>query len=191
MVAQAGMLTMRHRQSLKRRWRSLAAVATLGGLGFWLAIAPAPHPRALAQSANSGVITLRADIQEANANTGVIVARGNVRIDYPARDIVATSAQAQYFSNENRMILSGNVVVLQEGNRLQAEVVTYLVDEGRFIAMPQPNQQVETTYIIQDNPTTPTGDSTEEDAAATADETAPDETLLIAPLEQPAMPNPE
>ncbi|WP_201278963.1 LptA/OstA family protein [Leptolyngbya iicbica] len=182
---------MRHRQSLKRRWRSLAAVATLGGLGFWLAIAPAPHPRALAQSANSGVITLRADIQEANANTGVIVARGNVRIDYPARDIVATSAQAQYFSNENRMILSGNVVVLQEGNRLQAEVVTYLVDEGRFIAMPQPNQQVETTYIIQDNPTTPTGDSTEEDAAATADETAPDETLLIAPLEQPAMPNPE
>jgi lipopolysaccharide export system protein LptA len=193
MVGQTGISTMRHTQQFRRSWRSLAAVVTLGGLGFWLAIAPAPQPQALAQTANSGVITLRADIQEANANTGVIVARGNVRIDYPARDIVATSAQAQYFSNENRMILSGNVVVLQEGNRLQAEVVTYLVDEGRFIAMPQPNEQVETTYIIQDNPTAPTGDGMATDEAPTgaADAITPDETLLIAPLEQPALPETE
>ncbi|WP_204140195.1 LptA/OstA family protein [Halomicronema sp. CCY15110] len=184
---------MRHTQYFRRRWRSLAAVVTLGGLGFWLAIAPVPHPQALAQTASPGVITLRADIQEANANTGVIVARGNVRIDYPARDIVATSAQAQYFSNENRMILSGNVVVLQEGNRLQAEVVTYLVDEGRFIAMPQPNEQVETTYIIQDNPTAQPGDGTATDEAPTgaADAITPDETLLIAPLEPPTLPDTE
>ena len=193
MVGQARISTMRHTQHFRRSWRSLAAVVTLGGLGVWLAIAPAPHPQALAQTASPGVITLRADIQEANANTGVIVARGNVRIDYPARDIVATSAQAQYFSNENRMILSGNVVVLQEGNRLQAEVVTYLVDEGRFIAMPQPNEQVETTYIIQDNPTAPLGDGTATDEAPTGASGAvtPDETLLIAPLEPPTIPDTE
>ncbi len=188
MAGQAWVSIMRHTKILHRGWRSLFAGATLAGLGFWLAIAPTPSDRALAQTANPGVITLRADIQEANANTGVIVARGNVRIDYPARDIVATSAQAQYFSNENRMILSGNVVVLQEGNRLQAEVVTYLVDEGRFIAMPQPNEQVETTYILQDNPAPPTSESAEPD---NADEVTPDESLRIAPLDQPAISEPD
>lgn len=167
-----------------RRQRSCLAGVTLGGLGLWLAIAPAMLPQAQAQTAGTGTITLRSDIQEANAITGVIVARGNVRIDYPARDIVATSAQAQYFSQENRMILSGNVVVLQEGNRLEAETVTYLVDEGRFIALPEPNNQVETTYLIQDNPTTPvasdaeSADETEDAATAT-----PDETLRITPLD--------
>lgn len=96
----------------------------------------------------SGTITLRADIQEANALTGVITARGNVQVEYPERQIYATSAQAQYFSTERRMILSGNVIVLQEGNRLEAETVTYLVDEGRFVALPQPSQQVRSTYIL-------------------------------------------
>jgi lipopolysaccharide export system protein LptA len=186
MLIQAWGPTMGDTQYLRRGWRSLLAGVTLGSLGLWMAIAPTPNPRALAQTTSPGVITLRADIQEANAVTGVIVARGNVRIDYPARDIIATSAQAQYFSNENRMILSGNVIVQQEGNRIEAEIVTYLVDEGRFIAMPQPNDQVETTYLIQDTPTNPTGDSaaTDDEAAENAGElTAPDETLRITPLD--------
>ncbi|MEM6426511.1 MAG: OstA family protein, partial [Cyanobacteria bacterium P01_D01_bin.128] len=37
---------------------------------------------------------------------------------------------------------------LQEGNTLRAETVTYLVDEGRFVALPQPEEQVEATYIL-------------------------------------------
>ncbi len=169
---------VRHRQHAVLAWM------TLGGLGLWLAIAPIVIPRAQAQTAGTGTITLKADIQEANAITGVIVARGNVRIDYPARDIVATSAQAQYFSQENRMILSGNVVVLQEGNRLEAETVTYLVDEGRFIALPQPNNQVETTYVIQDNPTTPAATEADEEAEAEGDTApTPDGTLRITPLD--------
>ncbi|MGF1460291.1 MAG: LptA/OstA family protein [Leptolyngbyaceae cyanobacterium] len=166
--------------------RSPAALILCGLLGSWLAF-HSPHPQAQAQS-NQGTITLKADVQEANAITGVITARGNVRIDYPTRDIIATSAQAQYFSEENRMILSGNVVVLQEGNRLEAETVTYLIDEGRFIALPQPNNQVQTTYLVEDNPTPAAEDESEaeadEDSTLDGSITAPPDTSLnISPLD--------
>lgn len=104
-------------------------------------------PKAIAQ-ANSGAITLKSDVQESNSETGVITARGNVQINYPARQIQATAAQALYYSRERRLILKGNVYVLQEGNSLRAEEMTYLIDEGKFIAKPQSDRQVESTYII-------------------------------------------
>ncbi len=103
-----------------------------------------------AQSTKPGSITLKSDVQESNAKTGIITARGNVRIDYPARQIQATATQAQYFSRERRLILTGNVYVIQEGNSMRAEEMTYLIDEGRFIATPQSDRQVESTYIITD-----------------------------------------
>ncbi len=100
-------------------------------------------------------LTVKAQIQEANSKTGVVTARGNVEMFYPARKIQATAAQAQYFSRERRIVLSGNVYVLQEGNSIQGENITYLIDEGRFIATPKTNGQVESIYIISDpNPTT-------------------------------------
>lgn len=101
-----------------------------------------------AQSIESGSITLKSDIQESNAKTGIITARGNVQINYPARQIQATAAQAQYYSRERRLILTGDVYVIQEGNSMRAEEMTYLIDEGRFIATPQSDRQVESTYII-------------------------------------------
>jgi lipopolysaccharide export system protein LptA len=107
-----------------------------------------PSMRMQAQAQNPGAITLRSDVQEANAITGVITARGNVQIDYPARQMTATSAQAEYYSNERRIILSGNVFIVQEGNTLRAETVTYLIDEGQFVALPNPNEQVESVYIL-------------------------------------------
>lgn len=97
-------------------------------------------------------LTVRSDIQEANSETGVITARGNVYINYPARNLQATSAQAQYFSKEKRLVLSGNVYVLQEGNSMRAETMTYLIDEGRFIATPENQQQVESIYLVEDDP---------------------------------------
>ncbi len=101
-----------------------------------------------AQSTAPGSITLKSDIQESNAKTGIITARGNVQINYPARQIQATAAQAQYYSRERRLILTGDVYVIQEGNSMRAEEMTYLVDEGRFIATPEGDRQVESTYII-------------------------------------------
>ena len=113
---------------------------------------PSSAPVAQAQATGSA-LTVRSDIQEANSETGVITARGNVQINYPARQIQATAAQAQYFSRERRLILSGNVYVLQEGNSMRAEMMTYLIDEGRFIAMPENNQQVESIYLVTESET--------------------------------------
>ncbi|BAQ64050.1 LptA/OstA family protein [Geminocystis sp. NIES-3709] len=98
-------------------------------------------------------LTVRSDVQEANSDTGVITARGNVYINYPARDLQATSTQAQYFSRERRLVLTGNVYVLQEGNTMRAETMTYLIDEGRFIATPETKQQVESVYLVEENET--------------------------------------
>jgi lipopolysaccharide export system protein LptA len=98
--------------------------------------------------ANPQAMQLRANVTQANAKTGVVVARGNVQIDYAAQQIKATAAQATYYSREARIVLSGNVYVLQEGNSLRGEVITYLVNEGRFEALPQSGQQVEAVYLL-------------------------------------------
>ena len=127
------------------RCRSLGLLKVLISLIFWGLI----QSSSPAQSAASqGAITLKSDIQESNSETGIITARGNVQINYPARQIQATAAQAQYYSRERRLILTGNVYVIQEGNSMRAESMTYLIDEGRFIATPQSDRQVESTYII-------------------------------------------
>ena len=123
----------------------------VGAIAFGFSSKPIP-----AQTYPSGgSITVRSDIQEANSETGIVTARGNVEINYPARQIQATAAQAQYFSRERRLILSGNVYVLQEGNSMRAEEMTYLIDEGRFIATPKANRQVESTYIVSEPPNNP------------------------------------
>ncbi|MBI4782701.1 MAG: organic solvent tolerance protein OstA [Oscillatoriophycideae cyanobacterium NC_groundwater_1537_Pr4_S-0.65um_50_18] len=118
---------------------------------------------ALAETLPPGqALTMRSDVQEANSITGVITARGNVQINYPARQIQATSIQAQYYSREKRIILTGNVYVLQEGNSLRGETITYLIDEGRFVALPDNGQQVESIYLVQDAAATPTPAATTE-----------------------------
>lgn len=117
------------------------------------AVAIAPHlplaPAAIAQQTPPRQpITLLSDVQEANAQTGVVTARGNVQIFYPARDMQATSAQAQYYSREGRIVLNGDVYVLQDGNSIQGETITYLVNEGRFLAVPETGEQVQSVYLI-------------------------------------------
>lgn len=129
-------------------WMFLLCGASVGSLllpsyGWQGAIAQAPPP--------ASPMTVRSDIQEANSQTGVVTARGNVQVYYPARKMQATAAQAQYYSRERRLVLSGNVYVLQEGNSMRAETMTYLVDEGRFVANPQANQQVESIYLVEEN----------------------------------------
>jgi lipopolysaccharide export system protein LptA len=96
-------------------------------------------------------LTLRADTQQANAKTGVVTAVGNVQLSYPARQIQATANAANYYSRERRIVLSGNVYVLQAGSSLRAETITYLIDEGRFVALPQSQKQVETTILIPED----------------------------------------
>ena len=95
------------------------------------------------QTADAGVITIESDLQAADNSTGVITASGNVRLVHAGRGLVATSRQAQYFTEEDRIVLSGDVDVIQaDGNQLRADRFTYLPEEGRAIASPVPGQQV-------------------------------------------------
>ncbi|WP_225938672.1 LptA/OstA family protein [Kovacikia minuta] len=113
------------------------------------------------QPLQNRAMTLYSDVQEANAKTGVVTARGNVQINYPARQIQATAAQAQYYSRERRIVLSGNVYVLQQGNSMRGETITYLIDEGRFVALPAPTKQVESTYLVPESSPSPTPTATQ------------------------------
>jgi len=101
--------------------------------------APAPGPVRI----RTGLVTIESDQQRGDQLTGVITATGNVRIVYPDERVVATSRQAQYFSREGRVVLSGDVDIIQEGgNLLRAEHVIYLVESERMIAIPPQGQQV-------------------------------------------------
>ena len=105
------------------------------------------------QSADAGVITIESDLQSADNSTGLITASGNVRLVHAGRGLVATSRQAQYFTEEGRIVLSGDVDVIQaDGNLLRADRFTYLLEEGRAIASPVPGQQVFSQWSLQPTP---------------------------------------
>ena len=102
------------------------------------------------QSAEAVVITIESDLQSADNSTGVITASGNVRLVHAGRGLVATSRQAQYFTEEDRIVLSGDVDVIQaDGNLLRADRFVYLLQEGRAIASPVPGQQVLSQWSLQ------------------------------------------
>ena len=102
-------------------------------------------------SSDDGLITIESDSQTADNVSGVVTAIGNVRIVYPSRGMVATSRQAQYFSREQRIVLSGDVDVVQtDGHTLRADQVTVLLDEQRTLATTSAGQQVTSSWSLQD-----------------------------------------
>ena len=109
------------------------------------------------EASEAGLITIESDLQSADNSTGVITASGNVRLVHPDRGVVATSQQAQYFTQEERIVLSGDVDVVQdEGNRLQAAKVIYLLDEERALAMPADGEQVFSQWTLDQSDLEPT-----------------------------------
>ncbi len=103
---------------------------------------------ASAQAPNPQGLSIQADTQEANSKTQIVTARGNVRLAYPSRQLEARASIAQYFIKQKRILLSGNVSIVQNGNTLEGDNVLYLIDEGKFIANPKTKQQVRSNYII-------------------------------------------
>ena len=136
------------------------ALALLGAAALALAgPAAAQQPQAPSESTatpariNTGLVTIESDLQRADQVTGVVTATGNVRIVYPDQRLVATARQAQYFSKEGRVVLSGDVDIVQEGgNLMRAEQVVYLVNAERMTAMPPAGQQVYSRMTIQPQP---------------------------------------
>ena len=116
------------------------AMLRFGGLLLFVPVLAAlVHlvPSQAQQAAEAGVITIESDLQSADNSTGVITASGNVRLVHADRGLVATSRQAQYFTEEDRIVLSGDVDVIQaDGNLLRADRFTYLLEDGRAIARP-------------------------------------------------------
>jgi len=118
-----------------------------GGLALLLAMAPGAQAEAVTPVA--GVVSIESDLQRADNLTGIVTASGNVRIVYPDRRVVATARQAQYFSREGRVVLSGDVDVIQtEGPSIQADRITYLVEEERLVALPAEGGQVLSRFPI-------------------------------------------
>ena len=112
--------------------------------------APAQLSDPALEAEPSGLVTVESDLQQADNVTGVVTATGNVKISYPPKQVQAWARQAQYFTKEERIVLTGDVDVLQDGgNRLKAERITYLVLEDRMIADPAPGDQVLSNYRIQ------------------------------------------
>jgi len=107
------------------------------------------YPASPAQGAGP-LITVQSDLQQADNTTGVVTATGNVRVLYPEKKLVATARQAQYFTKEGRIVLIGDVDVVQEGgNRLKAQRVTYLVAADRLVADPAQGDQVKSWFRIK------------------------------------------
>jgi lipopolysaccharide export system protein LptA len=135
---------------LPMHWFRYLGIALVLPIAFTSAIAiPNLSQTAQGQTSNDGrPLRILSDEQYYDARTGVATARGNVKMFYPARQIQATAAQAQYFSRERRIIFSGNVFILQQGNSIRGETVLYQIDEGLFTVLPQRNRQVESIYVV-------------------------------------------
>ena len=102
--------------------------------------------------AQTGLLTIESDQQMADNNSGVVTALGNVRLIHPERGVVATSRQAQYFTKEDRIVLSGDVDVSQtDGTSIRAERLTYLLNQDRAIAQPAEGAQVFSQWVLQQN----------------------------------------
>ena len=136
---------------MTRSWQVHLAIATaLVGISTPAVLSQEGSPSAPVE--DGGLITIESDIQNADSVTGVFTAIGNVRIVYPARGIVATSRQAQYFSKEDRVVLTGDVDVIRDGeNSMQAERVVYLLEEEQAVADPSTGAQVFTSVQLDSN----------------------------------------
>jgi lipopolysaccharide export system protein LptA len=96
------------------------------------------------------MVTIESDRQQADNRTGIVTATGNVKIVYPDRGMVATARQAQYFSKEARLVLSGDVdVVDADGQRIRAERLVYLLGSERLQAEPANGRQVTSKIRLQ------------------------------------------
>ena len=95
------------------------------------------------QSVETGLITIESDQQTSDNSIGVVTAQGNVRLVHVDRGIVATGRQAQYFMKEERIVLSGEVDIVQKnGDLLQADRIVYSLVDERALATPSENEQV-------------------------------------------------
>ena len=128
--------------------------AQLSSLPALLVFAGCVFPvRAQTAAGEDNFITIESDMQSADNITGVVTAIGNVRIVYPPRGIVSTSRQAQYFSREEKLVLSGDVDVVRDAAPwIRADRVASGLAAARALAHPTPGQQVQSILLLKQSP---------------------------------------
>jgi lipopolysaccharide export system protein LptA len=124
-------------------WLPIWSSIVFGGI-----IIPIQAVPVTAQQPNSQGLSIQADTQEANSKTEVVTARGNVRINYPSRKVQGQANLAQYYIKQKRIVLTGNVLIIQNGNTLEGESIIYLIEEGKFMANPKVKKQVRSSYLV-------------------------------------------
>lgn len=137
-------LTHTFGRSARWGWLLLLSLLTFGNT---IAVPINTEP-VQAQQPNPQGLSIQADTQEANSKTEVVTARGNVQLNYPSRKVQARANLAQYYIKQKRILLTGNVLIVQDGNTLEGENVIYLIEEGKFIANPKVKQQIRSNYIL-------------------------------------------
>lgn len=101
------------------------------------------------QASDSRRIRIRSDQQEMNEEEGILTAAGRVQITYPGHAITATADHAQYFTREEKLILTGNVQVTQRGgNSVRGERLVYTSQSQTFVVEAKPGEQVQSTYTL-------------------------------------------
>ncbi len=87
------------------------------------------------------VAVVNADMQEYNTKTGIMIAEGNVTIDY--KDMKAFSDDAEFKTDKNGDLkdikLSGNAIVKSEENEVHADKITYSAATNYFVATGRTN----------------------------------------------------
>tara|TARA_B100000700_G_C14454461_1_gene583161 strand:- start:115 stop:537 length:423 start_codon:yes stop_codon:yes gene_type:complete len=94
-------------------------------------------------------IIILSDVQTNDNDNGVFSAIGNVKIRYPDKEIMATSDSAKYYKSDDKIVLKGNVKMIQESSHsVYAEQIVLFIDEDRIIANAKPDSQVLTKLLF-------------------------------------------
>ncbi len=94
-------------------------------------------------------IFIESDFQISDSVSDVLTATGNVIVRYPANGVIAASRQAQYFKEEQLIVLTGDVnIIREEGNSLKADRVVFMINNNQLFADSTPSSQVFSKFIF-------------------------------------------
>jgi lipopolysaccharide assembly outer membrane protein LptD (OstA) len=79
------------------------------------------NAQTIAQLTETGEMTITSDVQDYDESTKEVRAIGNVTWVYPEAQIQASAEEIRYVPTGQQIILSGNVKILQRGERLQGK----------------------------------------------------------------------
>ena len=83
-----------------------------------------------------------------SSNVTKILAIGNVKIEQGER--YATGERAEYFENEKKIVLSGNPVAWEKGNKIQGTEMIFFVDRDETIIKGSKERRVNVTIFPED-----------------------------------------